>query len=231
MIATIVMVVAAAVIALVVAPRDERVSPALQPSTTATRHMPAFAFAVGRSGALPTAAIKGPRSVRSDPLLRLRGASKVASDRAIASITRLYRAAFLDPGNWSSGTYDAVWEDFGNAVRSQARKDVRALTAGSAAGDAYAGIVPRRSTITTTVLLDRKGQPAVVLVATRFEAFGRTVSGSANTRFESTGRFFFERSGGDWTIVSYDVRRHDRRVAKTMPGPSAGSVPSPAEAT
>jgi len=154
-----------------------------------------------------------------------------ASDRAIVATTRLYREAFLDPADWQTGTYDALWEDFATTVKVRARKDARILTAGSAAGDAYEGIVPRHSTVATTVLLDRKGKPAVVLVTARFEAFGRTVSGPSNTRFDSTGRFFFERVGGGWKIVSYDVRRHDRRVAKTAPSPAPVPAASPTEAT
>ena len=165
--------------------------------------------------------------IRTDPLLRLRGASKVASDRVIVATTRLYREAFLDPANWRTGTYDALWEDFASTAKVQARKDARILTAGSAAADAYAGIVPRHSTIATTVLLDRKGKATVVLVTARFEAFGRTLSGASNTRFDSAGRFFFERVGGGWKIVSYDVHRHDRPVAKTAPSPAGVPATSP----
>jgi hypothetical protein len=213
--AGVLLVAAIAVIGFVFGSRDDRIAPSI--IQTGPERTPAFAFAVGRSGALPTAAIRSRKPVRTDPLLRLRGASKLASTRAIASITRLYRSAFLDPAHWHSGTYESLWRDFAKAARAQARKDVRVLTAGATAGEAYDAIVPRPSAINTTVLLERKGKPIMVLVSARFRALGRRIAGSSNTRFDSTGRFFFQRVGGSWKIVSYDVRRSDERVERSLP--------------
>ena len=210
--AGVVLVAAIAVIGFVIGSRDDRIAPSI--IQTGPERTPAFAFAVGRTGALPTAAIRSRKPVRTDPLLRLRGASRLASKRAIASITRLYRSAFLDPANWRDGTYESLWRDFARAARAQARKDVRVLTVGATAGEAYDAIVPRPSAISTTVLLDRKGKPAMVLVNARFRALGRRIAGSSDTRFDSTGRFFFQRVGGSWKIASYDVRRSDDRVEK-----------------
>jgi hypothetical protein len=226
----VVLVAAIAVIGFVFGSRDERIAapPIIQ---TGPERTPAFAFTVGRSGALPTAAISSRKPVRTDPLLHLRGASRLASKRAIASITRLYRGAFLDPARWHSGTYESLWRDFARAARAQARKDVRVLTAGAAAGGAYDAIVPRPSAISTTVLLERKGKPVMVLVNARFRALGRRIAGSSNTKFDSTGRFFFQRVGGSWKIVSYDVRRSDDRVEKSLPSspdaPDASATGAP----
>ena len=208
----VVLVAMIAAIGFVFRSRDDRITPSI--IQTGPERTPAFAFAVGRTGALPTAAIRSRKPVRTDPLLRLRGASRLASKRAIASITRLYRSAFLDPANWRDGTYESLWRDFARAARAQARKDVRVLTVGATAGEAYDAIVPRPSAISTTVLLDRKGKPAMVLVNARFRALGRRIAGSSDTRFDSTGRFFFQRVGGSWKIASYDVRRSDDRVEK-----------------
>jgi len=218
--AGVVLVAAIAVIWFVFGSRDDRIAapPIIQ---TGPERTPAFAFAVARSGALPTAAIRSRKPVRNDPLLRLRGASRLASQRAIASITRLYRDAFLVPAHWQSGAYESLWADFARATRAQARKDVRVLTAGATAGEAYDAIVPRPSAISTTVLLERKGKPIMVLVNARFRALGRRIAGSSNTRFDSTGRFFFQRVGGSWKIVSYDVRRSDDRVEKSLPSSPA----------
>jgi hypothetical protein len=226
----VVLVAAIAVIGFVFGSRDERIA---APSIiqTGPERTPAFAFAVGRSGALPTTAIRSRKPVRTDPLLHLRGASRLVSKRAIASITRLYRGAFLDPALWRSGTYESLWRDFVRAARAQARKDVRVLTAGAAAGEAYDAIVPRPSAISTTVLLERKGKPVMVLVNARFRALGRRIAGSSNTRFDSDGRFFFQRVGGSWKIVSYDVRRSDDRVEKSLPSstdaPDASATGAP----
>jgi len=226
----VVLVAAIAVIGFVFGSRDERsvAPPIIQ---TGPERTPAFAFAVGRSGALPTAAISSRKPVRTDPLLHLRGASRLASKRAIASITRLYRGAFLDPARWRSGTYESLWRDFSRAARAQARKDVRVLTAGAAAGGAYDAIVPRPSAISTTVLLERNGKPVMVLVNARFRALGRRIAGSSNTKFDSTGRFFFQQVGGSWKIVSYDVRRSDDRVEKSLPNspdaPDASATGAP----
>jgi hypothetical protein len=90
--------------------------------------------------------------------------------------------------------------------------------------------VPRTSTISTTVLLERKGKPVIVLVDARFRALGRRIAGSSNTRFESAGRFFFQHVGGSWKIVSYDVRRSDERVDKSVsssPVPDASVTEAP----
>jgi hypothetical protein len=209
------LVAAIAVIGFVFGSRDDRIAPSI--IQAGPERTPAFAFAVGRSGALPTAAIRSRKPVRTDPLLRLPWASKLASKRAIASITQLYRSAFLDPAHWHSGTYDSLWQDFARVAKAQARKDVRVLSAGATAGEAYDAIVPRPSAISTTVLLDRKGKPVMVLVSARFRALGRRIAGSSNTRFVSRGRFFFQRVGGRWKIVSYDVRRSDERVEKSLP--------------
>lgn len=86
------------------------------------------------------------------------------------------------------------------------------MTAGADVGEAYVSITPKRSTISTTVLLDRNGGPAVVLAKVRFRALGRTVSETSNTMFDSVGTFFFEHAGHRWIVVSYDVRRRDRKL-------------------
>ena len=88
-------------------------------------------------------------------------------------------------------------------------------------------VVPRQSAISTTVLLERKGKPVMVLVNARFRALGRRIAGPSNTRFDSTGRFFFQRVGGSWKIVSYDVRRSDDRVDKTLPSSPGAPDASP----
>jgi len=227
--AGVVLVAAIAVIGFVLGSRDDRVA---APSIiqTGPARTPAFAFAVTRSGALPTAAIRSRKPVRTDPLLRLHGLSRLASRRAIASITRLYRDAFLVPAHWQSGTYESLWPYFARPARAQARRNVGVLSAGPTAGEAYDAIVPRTSTISTTVLLERKGKPVIVLVDARFRALGRRIAGSSNTRFDSAGRFFFQRVGGSWKIVSYDVRRSDERVDKSVsssPVPDASVTVAP----
>ena len=226
--AGVVLIAAIAVMVFVFGSRDDRIAaPSIVQS--GPERTPAFAFAVGRSGALPTAAIRSRKPVRNDPLLHLRGASRLASKWAIASITRLYRDAFLVPAHWQSGTYESLWRDFARAARTQARKDFRVLTAGAAAGEAYDTIVPRPSAISTTILLERKDKPVMVLVNARFRALGRRIAGSSNTRFDSTGRFFFQRVGGGWKIVSYDVRRSDERVEKSLPSSPAAPDASATE--
>jgi hypothetical protein len=61
----------------------------------------------------------------------------------------------------------------------------------------------------------------MVLADARFRAVGRRIAGPSNTMFVSTGRFFFERVGGGWRIVAYDVKRNDDKVeALTIGSPS-----------
>jgi len=197
-----ILVAAVAGAALLFVPREETVAPSVREPER--EGAPAFAFAVVHTGALPTAQLQVRKPVRTDPLLKLRGPSELASRRVIASVTRLYRGGFLDPANWRAGTYESLWRDFEIPARTQARKEVRVMTAGTAAGEAYVAIAPRPSTISTTVLLDRNGRPAIVLASARFRALARTIAGTSITRFDSTGRFFFERVvGGGWIVAFY----------------------------
>src|SRR5947208_6657509 len=149
--AGVVLIAAIAVIGYMFRSRDDRIAPSI--IQTGPERTPAFAFAIGRSGALPTGAIRSRKPVRTDPLLRLRGSSRLASKRAIVSITRLYRSGFLDPAHWHSGTYESLWRAFARAARAQARKDVRVLTEGATAGEAYVSCVPRMYAIILDVML------------------------------------------------------------------------------
>jgi len=225
---SIVLVAAVAFGAWVLRPETQGVGPVAQPPPP--EHTPRFAFAVGRTGALPTTQLRIRKPVHYDPLLRLRGPSRAASRHTIASITRLYREAFLDPANWRAGAYDSAWHDLASAAGRQARRDLRVMTAGAAAGEAYLSISPRPSTIRTTVLLDRNGAPAFVMATVHFRALGRALAGTSNTMFESVGTFSLEHAGRRWVVVSYDVRRSDHRVEKPLPTSSVAATPS-AEST
>src|SRR5438046_10365657 len=118
--AGVVLVAAIAVIGYMFRSRDDRIAPSI--IQTGPERTPAFAFAVGRSGALPTAAIRSRKPVRTDPLLRLGGASTLASNHAVAPIARHYRSRFMHPAHRHGGTDESLGQGFATRERAQARE-------------------------------------------------------------------------------------------------------------
>ena len=87
-------------------------SPAPRTTSAAT---PAFAFRVHDAVAVPTTDIA---------TKKLRTAAAHAADAVAKTMSGLYAAAFLDPANWQSGSYGAVWSYFDAGAAATARHDV-----------------------------------------------------------------------------------------------------------
>jgi hypothetical protein len=137
---------------------------------------------------------------------RDRRISARASAAAESLLTDLYVEGFLDPANWTTGTYDDAFRGFAREAQRRATTRTALLTAGAGAGSRYERIVPRSGRITTRVLLDREGRPALLMSIVRFSA---RATGERSVTVRSSGRFFLERRGGSWRIVAFDVTRHD----------------------
>jgi hypothetical protein len=189
---------------------------------------PPFQFTVSKkSGALPTAPQGGTKPTGKNPLIKLKGNSKNASNSAISAVTSLYTEAFLDPNNWQNGSYDNVWAAFVPGAAKQAQgKDMAILTAGASAGDTYSTILPVGSTVRTKVLLDPNGGPISVDAIVAFHAVGSAKTGPKDTRFVSQGQFIFQKVGSAWKIVSYQVKRSDQKIPKPTPTASGSGAPS-----
>jgi hypothetical protein len=137
---------------------------------------------------------------------RQRMSSERAARAARTVLDDLYIEGFLDPANWEQGSYADAFRGFAGGARDQAETQVDLLTAGEGAGDRYERILPVSGRLDTRILLDRSGNPSLILGVVRFSA---AADGSDPATLRSRGQFFFERVGGSWKIVSFHVTRAD----------------------
>jgi hypothetical protein len=149
-------------------------------------------------------------------------------------IDDLYTAAFLDPGNWMDGEYDDVLDFFAGGASDAAEEQLDVLTAGPGAADAFDSIRPMPSTLKVHVLLDPEGLPRAVEGSARFVARGTGAAGQVT--LVSKGQFVFEKSDGEWMVVSFSVQRNDEERepkpdASSSPGASGSDEPSEADAS
>jgi hypothetical protein len=143
---------------------------------------------------------------------RERRTAREASGRVQSILKELYVGAFLDPENWTTGTYDDLFEIFAGNAREEARRREGILTAGEDAGDRFDRIEPVDGRSAMQILLDRGGKPIVVASTVRFQARG---SGAEPTLIRSEGTYLFRRTKAVWRIVSFDVERADREEGAT----------------
>jgi hypothetical protein len=133
------------------------------------------------------------------------GARVAAAAREV--LTDLYVEAFLDPANWVPGRYEDAFRGFTRDAGAEAGSRPALLTAGIRAGDRYERILPKSGRIATRILLDRAGNPTLVVSTVRFSA---VASGPRSVTLRSSGEFFLERVGRTWKVVSFHITRTDR---------------------
>ena len=172
------------------------------PPASAEPEIPSFRFDVTDREVLSTG--------RGHTSKRERRTAREAADRIRSLVTDLYIGAFLDPGRWTSGTYDDLFGIFAGSARTEARRRVGVLTAGEGAGDRFDRIEPMNGRLALRILLDRGGNPTLVSGTVRFRARG---IGAERTLIRSEGSYLFRRLEGAWRIVSFDVVRADREGA------------------
>lgn len=182
---------------------EERPGPTTAPAPTSSTTPAAVEipeFHLERSGraVIRTAAGRIPR--------RLRRASDRAADAARTVLTDLYVEAFLDPANRQTASYEDAFAGFASPARREAAARPGLLTAGAHAAERFDEVLPRRGSISTRILLDRRGAPTLVVSVVRFTA---VTSGAEPMTLRSRGQFFFERVRGVWRIVSFHVTRAD----------------------
>jgi hypothetical protein len=184
------------------------------------RVTPEFTFRVGSAQAVPT--------VASQSVKQLKGEAQRASKETIVVIDELYTAAFLDPDNWTNGTYDSAFEVFDESSGREARSGLAALTAGASAGETFIDIQPGHGVIHSEVLMDDKGHAASVVARVSFTARATNKDGTF-TQFVSEGEFFLRMVDGDWKVVAFDVQRADK-LRQPAPTPSASGSATPSGA-
>jgi hypothetical protein len=177
-----------------------------------TPETPAFDFKVSKPKVVVTAADAKPKEAAA--------AAASAAKGATEAIDTFYTAAFLDPGNWQDGEYDEAFDGFTQQAGALGQRQLDAMTAGSAAGDAFETITPLPSTLRIKVLIDPKGLPYSAVGVVKFEAKG---TGAAVSHvFVSKGQYILQKIDGEWTVVSFSVGREDKEKAT----PSGSGSPS-----
>lgn len=187
---------------------------------------PEFAFEVSKPKAVET-------STKPDHQQAV-AAAQAPAEAVTQRIDDLYTAAFLDPGNWMDGSYDDVLDFFADGASDAAEEQLDVLTAGPDAPDAFDTIKPMPSTLKVHVLLDPEGVPRAVEGSARFVARG--TGAAIDVMLVSKGQFVFEKSDGEWVVVSFSVQRNDEESepkpgSSSSPGASGGADPSEAEAS
>jgi len=136
-----------------------------------------------------------------------------------ATMTMLYREAFLDPANWRDGSYDEVWPLFEDGSQAAAQQDGTTLTLGPSAGDQFDTVDQPLGTLSVKVLLDRTNQPATAVAIVKFKALA-TAKAGAPILVVSTGQYFLRQTSDGWLVYAFSVSRDDHEVVPS-PGPSS----------
>jgi hypothetical protein len=183
---------------------------------TTSAATPPFEFSVAAAVAVPTS---------ETPVKKLRAPAKQAATNVAETMSGLYAAAFLDPENWSSGGYDAVWTFFESKAATAARRATDDLTAGDA-GESFTAIAPDKGELDVKILFDERDKPAVYSADIVFSANAVAEDGAV-TKLFSSGTYFLQPTSKGWRITSFDVRRDDHPVkqAKRAESPAAGGTP------
>jgi hypothetical protein len=168
---------------------------------------PEFAFQVSKPKVETTAPIDPEATVN---MTAAKAAAKPAADQVAEQLNGLYLAAFLDPANWTQGSYEPVADYFAKTAQPAAATQAKVLTAGLGVAD-LDSILPLKSTAKLTVLLDPSGNPVAVAGTVNFQAKG--TGGGTVYVFKSKGQYVFRKIDGAWKVASFSVRRADTEKA------------------
>jgi hypothetical protein len=181
---------------------------------------PAFSFTAGKTVVVTTA--MDPDQATTQKAVQ---AAKPTAANAEKMIHDLYSNAFLVPDDWTTGSYDAAFDDFTDEANAEAMKQIDVLTAGSAAGDTFSAIEPgKKTTFTTKVLVDPKGQPYSTVSTVTFTATATKKDGSGAIDIVSKGQYVIEKTADGWKITAFKVNRDDQPT-KTA-GSGSGATPT-----
>jgi len=194
-------------------PRQLPPSPPPSPQSSPTSSgVEPFIFSV--SSVTPIAELPGEATSLSDP-------AGTAADLVSATLSDFYEAAFLDPRNWRSASYEPAWTAFAPQAVEAGRLSVDTLTAGSDAAGRFVDIRSVSGHLAVEVLIDADNQATLAVATVHFTAEARASDGSV-TRLGSVGRFTLAPSDSGWKIISFRVDRTE------TPDKTLGSSPSTA---
>ena len=175
---------------------------------------PAFDFKVGKTAAISTSdKVKG-KDLQSQ-------ADQVAQ-QTLPTIDALFTEAYLNPNNWKHDDYGSALDEFDDAARPSAERELATVTLGPDAGNTYSTVTPRKSKVWFRVLFDPSGNPSQVVAKVRFHALGKRQDGTY-TDITAHGEFFMR--GSDWKIFAFTIGRADHETTPPA-APSSGASPS-----
>jgi hypothetical protein len=175
---------------------------------------PPFDFKVGKTSSISTSDKFRGKDLQSK-------ADQVAQ-QALPTIDTLFTEAYLNPNNWKHDDYGSALDEFDDAARPTAERELATVTLGPDAGSTYTSVAPGKSKVWFRVLFDPSGNPSQVVAKVRFHALGKRTDGTY-TDITAHGEFFMR--GSDWTIYSFTIGRADHETAPPA-GPSPGASPS-----
>jgi hypothetical protein len=174
--------------------------------------IPTLEFKIAKAAAVPTT---------QTAAKELSGAADQVATEVAQTMTDLYTAAFLDPGNWRENSYDDVWAMFEGGAQPTAEQSVATLTLGSTAGDVYEQMARPKGKVRVKVLTDADDRPTTAVAIVTFTAHATGKDGTL-TLIVSKGQYFLQHGSDGWTIYSFSVGRDDEERVPT-PGPSGGT--------
>jgi len=192
------------------------------PTATApvSEETPEFAFEIDHLTIYPTVHQKGAEKATTD---QTRSAEDLSGLLAL-----LYSKGFLDPVDWRSGDYAAVYDLFDQASTPDAKAGEEVLTAGAQAGATYEDIQPGFAHLNIKLMTDAKGEPINAVGIAEFHAVATGKDGQPTTLI-SKGQFFLNPVGKGWEIYAFDVDRTDQPGDDpAKESPPKGDVPEDA---
>lgn len=178
---------------------------------------PDFSFEVRKAVVVPT--VTGDRTTKEQ--------ANVVAQSVADELANFYKTAYLDPNNWSSGKYEAVWTYFDRAAVADAKSHAESLTLGDGSG--YDSVAPKPGTTTVKILMGSDGKPQTVAAQVTFGVLATDGSG-AQTTFASMGQYFLKPVGKEWTIFAFKIQKSsqagDQIVGSPSP-PTKKTKPSP----
>ncbi|MFL5797310.1 MAG: hypothetical protein ACJ77A_05185 [Actinomycetota bacterium] len=190
---------ASATSASATSPPGSSVPPAASPT-----HKPPGPFRFRLEGVNPSPTGK----LRHD---KARRTAHLAAQRIRDRFDSLFRTTFVDARSWRPGSYGkALTQSFGGHVLPVARRHLKALSLGLAAGRRFERVMGASGHMKVNVLI---GPKATVVTASVHAVFQeRAIAKNGRTTIiVSDGHYFVRPGKRGWVIDAFSVRRHDHR--------------------
>jgi polyisoprenyl-teichoic acid--peptidoglycan teichoic acid transferase len=120
------------------------------------------------------------------------------------TMTAMYSAGFLDPGQWASG-YPTVLDAFAQNIRGEAQSDLNRLTLGPSTRDLHS-VQPVDAQIVVRFLRNDHGNPVAAIADMQFQGIG--YGEGIEVPIRHGGEYEMRPVNGTWLVTGYEVRGH-----------------------